>query len=91
MKSNFESLQKYHQAYAAIFALLKQIKPQLNADLVEKIDKEIARSDLEFIEEDMPELMADTSDGLSRVKDIVQNLRNFSHSDTSEKAQAVYW
>jgi len=88
VKSNFESLQKYHQAYAAIFALLKQIRPQLNADLVAKIDKEIARSDLEFIEEDMPELMADTSDGLSRVKDIVQNLRNFSHSDTSEKAQA---
>lgn len=44
--------------------------------------KNIAPDTLEMIEEDFPELISDTDQGLTRIKDIVRNLLFFARTDT---------
>ncbi|MBV5294910.1 MAG: PAS domain S-box protein [Curvibacter lanceolatus] len=44
--------------------------------------------DFEFLAEDLPDLLAETEDGLSRVKRIVQDLKDFSRVDHEEWAEA---
>jgi len=41
-------------------------------------------ADLEFIAEDLPSLLADSEDGLSRVRKIVQDLKDFSRVDHAD-------
>ena len=41
-------------------------------------------ADLEFLREDLPALLAESQDGLSRVTKIVQDLKDFSHVDQAE-------
>ncbi|MES2091378.1 MAG: ATP-binding protein [Pseudomonadota bacterium] len=41
--------------------------------------------DLEYLKEDVPTLLAETRDGLERVRRIVQDLRDFSRVDSSEQ------
>ncbi len=40
--------------------------------------------DIDFLEEDIPQLIAETREGLDRVKKIVQDLKDFSRVDKSE-------
>ena len=40
--------------------------------------------DLPFIQQDLPSLVADTKEGSTRVKEIVQGLKTFSHVDESQ-------
>ena len=45
------------------------------------------KADLEFLREDTTALMSESRDGITRVKDIVQNLKDFSHADANDKWQ----
>ena len=44
----------------------------------EKLEKEVKKADLEYIEKDLPKLIASCEDGARRTRDIVVGLRNFS-------------
>ena len=46
------------------------------------------RADLEFLREDLPSLVNESQEGLSRVTKIVQNLKDFSHVDQAELQEA---
>jgi hemerythrin-like metal-binding protein len=50
-----------------------------------KIKTEI---DLEFMQEDLTDLIRESQDGLDRVKHIVQSLKDFAHADSAEMVQA---
>lgn len=41
-------------------------------------------ADIDFLREDLPALLEESQDGLGRVTNIVQNLKDFSHVDQSE-------
>ncbi len=41
--------------------------------------------DLDFLREDIPKLMAESKDGITRVKKIVQDLKDFSHVDSNQE------
>lgn len=88
VKSNFESLQQYHQAYDSVIERVVQLKPQLPESLLKEIEQILREMDIEFIQEDLPELMQDTAEGLTRVKDIIQNLRNFSRTQASDRVKS---
>lgn len=84
--SNFGTLERY---LADLFQMLSAYEEaestlagtptggQLKA-LREKIE-------LDFLKEDIPSLMAESKDGITRVRNIVQNLKDFSRVDTSQK------
>jgi two-component system, NtrC family, sensor kinase len=44
----------------------------------EKLEKEVKKADLAYIEKDLPKLIASCEDGARRTRDIVLGLRNFS-------------
>ena len=47
-----------------------------------------AQSDIEFLRQDIPELLRESSEGLARVKTIVSGLRDFSRADDGQWLEA---
>lgn len=66
VSSNLESLDEYAQE---LLNFVKNLDDNSKASM----------PDLDYIIEDIPELLADTEKGLTRVKDIVAGLKTFSH------------
>ena len=86
--SNLGTLQRY---MTDIFTLVECYEaaepsiadPQLRANL-QALKQKI---DLEYLRNDAAALMNESRDGISRVKTIVQNLKDFSHADTGDEWQ----
>ncbi|HEY9100396.1 MAG TPA: ATP-binding protein [Thiobacillus sp.] len=85
--SNLSSLEKYHEDLFAILRCYEQAEGD-PAKLGEatKLKDTI---NLAYLREDIPALMNESKDGINRVKVIVQNLKDFSRIDTSNKPQWV--
>jgi two-component system NtrC family sensor kinase len=66
-------------AYAAVEPLIARDPQAMAAVRAAKSEREIA-----FVREDAKSLLAESRDGLSRVKNIVQDLKTFSHVDQAE-------
>jgi signal transduction histidine kinase len=80
IRSNMEVLKEYLNDYKLVHAELNQSvkKNQVLAlDVFEKICQKV---DLGYIEEDSEDLLQSNIEGLERVKDIVDNLKSFSHA-----------
>ena len=88
VKSNFESLQQYHHAYEELLKLILSVKAKLPEESLSELNELLNSHDFEFIQQDLPELMSDTAEGLTRVKDIILNLRNFSRTQSSDRHSA---
>jgi PAS domain S-box-containing protein len=87
--SNLGSLQKYVEdifkvvdAYEKIEPLIPPGSPELAALRVIK-----QKADLEFLKEDVKDLMNESYEGITRVKKIVQDLKDFSHAGTEDEWQ----
>jgi two-component system, NtrC family, sensor kinase len=74
------SVMELLQAYRRGRQGLTQVDPQLAAELP-RLEQEC---DLAWIEENLPRLFAASLDGLNRVRNIVNNLRDFAHLDEAE-------
>ena len=84
--SNIGSLEKYLNDIFRLLAAYEQIEPALPAgdqrDVLQGLRRQI---DVEFLKEDIPALVKETKDGISRVKQIVQDLKDFSRVDTAQE------
>lgn len=85
VKSNVDSLLQYQHSYSQLVRLIKELLPDLPEQHQKRLKALFVEEDIDYIEEDLPELMTDTTDGLNRVKDIVQNLRSFSRTQASDR------
>jgi len=86
--ANLELLSDYLEPYQKLVALQREALklPHGQQEAVAgKIAKLVADADLGFFEEELPELMEDTRDGLQRVLEIVANLRSFARAHTQER------
>ncbi|MFY7867459.1 ATP-binding protein [Roseateles sp.] len=77
-----ESLLELSNLYEAVD--LKTVAPPLSA----QIQQARAKEDIEFIREDLPVLIKESGEGLTRVKKIVQDLKDFSRVDQSDWQEA---
>ncbi len=85
VSSNLGSLRGYVEPVFALLALLKATPPDaLPADVREELARLDDAVDLAFVQEDLPQLLAESEDGLSRVKKIVQDLKDFSRVDHAD-------
>lgn len=79
--SNLGSLQEYLHS---LFALIEMYERALRAPdpkaLLPEIDDMRARFDIDFISSDLPQLMAESREGIERVTQIVRSLKDFSYS-----------
>jgi len=55
--------------------------------LLNQISSSKAAADIDFILEDIPELLADTLEGTERVKTIVKGMKAFAHADDGQMAE----
>ena len=81
--ANMRNLQRYIKVINQILECLVQ-KPD-DPESLRKIVKQLdAGQDLKFIHSDIQNLIAESVEGSNRVKEVVQNLRNFSRLDEAD-------
>ena len=88
VKSNIESLTQYHTSYARLAAFVAEISSSLPENRQSQLKTLLEEEDINFIQEDLPELMSDTVEGLTRVRDIVMNLRSFARTQSTDRYTA---
>jgi len=84
--SNFSTLEKYLADLFRMLTAYEQAEPQLAgtpaAARLAALRREI---ELDYLKEDVPTLMAESREGITRVRKIVQDLKDFSHVDAREE------
>ncbi len=85
VSSNLHTLRGYVEPVFALLNDLRQLPPNTLPDAAAQDLKDLdKRIDLEFVKEDLPQLLDESEDGLVRVKKIVQDLKDFSRVDHAE-------
>ncbi len=83
--SNLGSLQEYLRS---LFTVIEAYERALRAPdpkaMVAEIDDIRGRLDIDFISRDLPQLMAESREGIERVTRIVRDLKDFSYSGREE-------
>ena len=83
VRSNLTTLTEYVETYQTLlktYQSLTSLSEDERSGHITEIRKIEDREDIEFINEDITELLKDSVDGTARVRDIVQGLRDFSHT-----------
>ena len=78
VSSNLNSLRRYVES---LLQLLDAHEAGLDAIELDKIRQSV---DMEFIKDDLPQLLQESEEGLTRVKKIVQDLKDFSRVDQAD-------
>lgn len=86
VNSNMSTLQKYVATLLGVARNYEQAIIDAGAPpaLREKIAQIGKQADLSYLEEDATDLVRESMDGLKRVRDIVQSLKDFSHVGETE-------
>lgn len=84
--SNLGTLQRY---FSDLLGLIQEYESAeagiADAALRANLQAKKQKADLDFLREDAAALMSESRDGISRVKTIVQNLKDFSHADAGDE------
>lgn len=85
VSSNLGSLRGYVEPIFGLLSLLKRTPAEeLPGELSAELARVDAAVDLSFVQEDLPQLLDESDEGLSRVKKIVQDLKDFSRVDHAD-------
>ncbi|GAO35173.1 ATPase [Sulfuricella sp. T08] len=86
INSNLGTLQKYLRDLFDMLAAYEQAEPLLaeHAEVLRNIGALKEKLDIAYLKEDVTALMSESQEGISRVKKIVQDLKDFSHVDEAE-------
>ena len=81
VNSNLGTLSKYVQDLLRLLDIYAQAEPALASEpqVLAAIQKTKQEIDIDFIKEDLSQLISESKDGLNRVRVIVQDLKDFSH------------
>jgi PAS domain S-box-containing protein len=81
---NLDHVRLYSEDLIRLLEMYRAVLPEPP----EEIADEIEAIDLEFLEEDLPKVLASMQSGADRIKEIVMSLRTFSHMDEAEMKAA---
>ena len=86
INANLSALKKQADDLLHVIGTYELAEPVLagNAELMAAISQAKATADLDFVQEDMTNLINESLEGVHRVKKIVDNLKDFSRVDTAE-------
>ena len=88
VNSNLGTLQRYASDMLKLLAAYEQLEDTLAPDKLQDLDQLKKEVDAAYLSEDIGSLLSESLDGLQRVKRIVQDLKDFSHVDRSEREWA---
>ncbi|MBI3368003.1 MAG: ATPase [Burkholderiales bacterium] len=84
--SNFGSLQRYIADLFRMLAAYEEAEPRLaGSPAAAQLKALRAELDLDYLKQDVPSLMAESLEGIERVRKIVQDLKDFSHVDARQE------
>ncbi|MEO7781859.1 MAG: ATP-binding protein [Candidatus Nitrotoga sp.] len=84
--SNLGTLAKYVQDCFTMLDLYEQSESAISdAGVLAKLNVAKVKLDIDFLKEDLRVLMDESKDGITRVKNIVQNLKDFSRVDATDE------
>lgn len=84
--SNFGTLERYLDDLFQMLSAYEQAEPALaGTPLGGQLKALREKVELDFLKEDIPSLMNESKDGITRVRNIVQNLKDFSRVDTTQE------
>lgn len=61
---------------------------QVDSDLIEEIEQEIEQADLEYLIGEVPKAINQSLEGVSRIANIVQSMKDFAHPESGDKKMA---
>ena len=83
--SNFRTLQNYLDQLFGMLDAYQRAEPSLSAPDAAALRAMRERIDLDFLRQDIPTLMAESGEGIVRVRHIVQDLKDFSRVDANQE------
>ncbi|MFH2135496.1 MAG: ATP-binding protein [Pseudomonadota bacterium] len=84
--SNLGTLERYVQDTFGMLELYEQAEGALTDPAVlARLQTARQKLDIAFLKTDLRAMMAESKDGITRVKNIVQNLKDFSHADSTDE------
>jgi signal transduction histidine kinase len=84
--SNFGTLEAYLERLFEMLQAYEQAEPALSdSAIATRLAALRARVELDYLKQDIPMLMGESKEGLSRVRKIVQDLKDFSRVDTHQE------
>jgi signal transduction histidine kinase len=84
--SNFETLGTYIGRMLEMFKVYEEAEPSIaNPEVLARLREMRAAIDLAYLIEDIPVLMSESREGITRVRKIVQDLKDFSRVDASDE------
>lgn len=85
ISSNLQSLQDYAGKLLKLVSFYEKVLAKTQNKTFLSLQQDMQqRIQYHFLRDDMPELIAESIDGVSRVSDIIKSLKAFSHVDSSE-------
>ncbi len=88
VNSNLGTLRRYVTDMLKLLAAYEQVEGTLTPAEMNSIQRLKKEVDMEFLREDVVSLLGESLDGLKRVTRIVQDLKDFSHVDETERQWA---
>ncbi len=85
--SNIGSLERYIEDLFKVLESYEQLIRGSNHQATSDLETIRRDSDVEFLKEDIPALVRESKEGITRVKKIVQDLKDFSHVDSNDEWQ----
>ncbi len=87
--SNLASLKRYQDKLAAYIAQLEEwLQGEGSEEILLQLQAFKKKQKIDYVLEDINDLIAESSEGAVRVRDIVQNLKSFSRVDQTELTDA---
>ena len=83
--SNFGTLQNYLDQLFVMLDQYQQAEAHAPHETAERLRQMRERIDLDFLREDIPVLMSESKEGIARVRNIVQDLKDFSRVDANQE------
>lgn len=86
VNSNIGTMENYMDDFLSVVRFVEELKEReaTKPELAREIQQLMEEYDIEFLKDDSLSLLKESKEGLKRVKQIVQDLRDFSHVDEAE-------
>jgi len=88
VNTNMGTLQVYSRGLLKLLAAYEELETGLPPDARERLHALKHEVDAEYLRDDIGDLLAESLEGLERVKNIVQDLKDFSHVSESDRQWA---
>ncbi len=84
LQEGFEAITSVLEKYNELLEAARN--NQITPDLIAAVDNEINASDMEYFVEEVPKTVEQSIEGISRIAQIVQSMKDFAHPGTKDKS-----